>query len=251
MNNQQSNIQNSLDYNRYKKLQSNPDYNRQGLECFNTQNFNTKVRPSFANEQFNRLDYDNFTNSFTRPRELSKEIIEYEYIPHYIFINSGDRDRSKFPSPSNFKIDLPDYLCDVTSVSIAGGTIPNLDSINSAPFLYLDVPELNHIKTTSRDSYFGILSLHAGNTSTFFNLDKSSTNVMPHVLTPIKQRLDSLHIKILHPTNVQINLGTQSEVQTLDYTTQTSFVFQVITRRKKRQGLDEDYRNTSGLNTQF
>jgi hypothetical protein len=243
------NVRNAHDYNRYQQLQSNPTFNNPELQCFNTQQFYTKVRPTFVQEEFNpnQLLDNTFANARTQPKTLSKETIEYEYIREFVFINSGDRDRSKYPSPSNFKIELPTCYNDIIQISIASGNVPNLDGVDVNHYVYLDVPELNHIKTTSMDTYFGILTLNAGISSTFFILDKSATNLMPHIMTPIRQTLDTLHIKLLHQTKVQINLGTQTELEVLDEAKQTSFVFEVLVRRKRRKGLDEDYRNVAGI----
>ena len=212
---------------------------------------NTKIRPSFnyqdTNLDLDRFDYNSFTNNLTDPRLSSTEQIEYEHKKNYIFISSIDRDRSLYPSPSNFKIDLPERLCDVECIEIVAGTLPNLDGINVDPYIYLDIPELNHIRTSSNDKYFGILTLHNANTANFYTLDKSSTNVMPHCFTPVKQKVNSLHIRLLHPDKTVVNYGTQTELDVLDLSKQTSFTFQITTRLKKRKYLDSDFRNTFGI----
>ena len=236
-----------LNYNNYQKMASNPIFNQQALQCNSVPNRYTKVRPSFKDDSIGLLDYETFSNNITDPKLLSKEKIEYESIRQYCHIASKDRDRSLYPSPSDFKIDLPECFCDVYRISIAGGTLPNLDGIDADPYVYLDVPELNHIHSTSRDKYFGILSLHSGNTASFFNLDKSSTNLMPHIFTPVKRELRQIHIKLFHPNGTPVDFGTQTELDALDYSKQTTFVFEIVERRKKRVGLDSDHRNVAGL----
>jgi len=233
-----------LEYNRYQKMASNNEDNQQSLMCNSYNTVYTKVQPSFMDDSvnFDNMNYSTYNNNISNPPTKDTNV-EYEYEKTFIFITSEDRDRSLYPSPANFKIDLPECLCNVKSVSIAGGTLPNLDGISADPFLYLDIPELNHITTTSNDKYFGILSLHTGNTVNFFNLDKSSTNVMAHTFTPVKQTVKSIHVRLYHPNHTSVNFGTQSELDALDYTKQTTFVFQVITRKKKRLNLESDYRN--------
>jgi hypothetical protein len=236
-----------MNYNNYQKLASNQEFNKQALECNSFSSRYTKVRPSFKDDSINLLDHETFSNNITDPRTLSKEVIEYEEIRRYCHVASKDRDRSLYPSPANFKIELPECFCDVYRISIAGGTLPNLDNIDADPFVYLDVPELNHIQTTSMDKYFGVLSLHSGNTSSFFNLDKSSTNLMPLIFNPIRRELHQLHIKLFHPNGTAVNFGTQTELDVLDFTKQATFVFEIVERRKKRVGLDSDHRNVAGI----
>jgi hypothetical protein len=215
---------------------------------------NTKLRPTYVenflrNEydfQPNSLDYNTYRNNLTDPVNLGRnEKIEYDYQREFFQICSRDRDRTQYPSPTDFAITLPEPQFDIVTLELAAGTIPNRAPLDTDAYTYLDIQSLNYINTTSGGRYFGILALHAGNTGGFFNLDKSSTNQMPLTFQPIKTKLNQLHITLRRPNGDIVNIGNDStnpSTPVID-SIQTTFTFQIKKRLRKREGLDLDFRN--------
>ena len=187
---------------------------------------NTKIRPNYV-PPANFPSIGGFTN------------VEYTHRDIYIHVSSVDRDFIKYPNPAQFVIDLPTVVNDVVSVELAAGVVPN---VVSAPYIYLDIPELNHIYTTSQDVYFGILPLHLASSADFFHLDKSSTNSMPRVFTPVERRLNILSITLRRPDHSILNLGVGGGPLI-----QVSFTFHIKTRERKREFIDENFRSVCVL----
>ena len=228
-----------LNYHYDQRMFSNPVDNKQALLCNNAPGQrNTKIVSNFY-----QGDY-----TMSQPEKIIQEHDdqhEYHNISRFFIIESKDRDRSLYPSPADFKIDLPQYCNNITRISITGGTVPKLDNVDLDPYLYLDVPELNYISSTSNNTYFGILSLNSFNTAQFLNLDKSCTNLMHNIYIQPKLELRSIHIKLLHPNGDPVDFGTQTDTDVLDYSKQTSFIFEVVERKRKITGVHE---NSSRLN---
>lgn len=204
---------------------------------------NTKIRPTYySNNLSNLADYSN-------PPLNSTDNVEYDSQErNYIFISSSDRDISKYPSTSDFRIDLPSAYQGIESIELAAGTIPNVDNVSEDAYMYLWIDELNHITTSRNEKYFGVLSLQSGNSPNFYNLDKSSTNSMPNKFMPEKSKLNSLHIRVLHPDRTVANFGTDIPGNPINFDIQTSFTFEIRTRSRKRaKNLYSDYRNIRGI----
>lgn len=72
----------------------------------------------------------------------------------HLTIHSKDRDMTRFPNSNNFQIKLSDTcgpLKDIKSIKLAGGCMPDSQSMTSLPYLCLWIDELTrgeHIRST-------------------------------------------------------------------------------------------------------
>jgi hypothetical protein len=207
----------------------------------------TKIRPrpvEIPNYDPRMMDYMTYRNNITDPVVQSDPEMAFETERNYLFISSSMRDRSQYPDPSNFKIELSEPLRDIVSIELSSGVLPNKGNIAGDGYLLLDVPELNHIKGADGSKYFGILGLqhHPSPNREYFNLDKSNTNDMPVVFRPIRKRLDSLTLILRHPDGSMVQFGDENAASPADLLLQTQFTFEIRTKVRKRVGLDRDER---------
>jgi len=208
---------------------------------------NTKIRPrpvEIPNYDPRLMDYMTYRNNVTDPVIEKDPEILYETERHYLFISSSMRDRSQYPDPSNFKIELSEPFRDVISIELSSGVLPNQGNISGDGYLLLDVPELNHIIGADGSRYFGILGLqnHPSPARSYFNLDKSNTNDMPVVFKPVKRLLHSLTLILRHPDGSMVSFGNETPDVLANLTLQTQFTFEIRTRGRKRSGIDRDER---------
>ena len=164
---------------------------------------------------------------------------DYHIERNFLFATSRDRDIVSYPTTTEFKIELPEEYHDIVCVELTAGTVPNLDNVTNDPYLLLDIRELNHVQASNGCDYFSILSVHKGHSDAFFNMDRSSSAMMPHKLYSPKQRLSSLYIKLLHADGSPLIFGTSGTVDPLH---QTSFTFEIKTLKKDRRPFDNDFR---------
>lgn len=201
----------------------------------NNANYYTKIQPSFIDDriafQFNDVD-------------PPTENIEYQTRKEYIQIFSADRDLQFYPNPADFVIPFPTQFKDIISIEISGGNIPDISPINDHSFLYLDIPtkNLNHIYTSSGAKYFGVLALLPGSNG-FLCTDKSCTNLMKRTFIPPLAELRELKITLRNPDHSIVVLGNETVGNPVDLSIQTSFVFQLQIKERKRVGIVQDYRN--------
>jgi hypothetical protein len=185
-----------------------------------------------------------FVNDPTNLPNVEK--LEYELENNYIKVSSADRDRSVFPGTAKFKVRLPYEYKDIYSISLSAGVLPNLDNISTEAYTYLKIQGLDHIKLSDGDDVFGVMILHTANTNNFYNIDKSSTNMMPRRFIEPKQRLSEISIELLHPNKTPINFGTEGTSGSVNQTIQTSFTFEIKTIRKLKT-FNNDTKNVYSL----
>lgn len=207
----------------------------------------TKIKPrpvEIPNYDPRMMDYMTYRNNVTDPVPAMDPEFQFETERIYLFISSSMRNRSQYPDPSHFKIELSEPLRDIVSIELSSGVLPNQGNISGDGYLLLDIPELNHIRGADGSRYFGILGLqnHPSPTKSYFNLDKSNTNDMPIVFKPVKKRLDSLTLTLRHPDGSMVSFGDESPDSPANLTIQTQFTFEVRTRGRKRLGIDRDER---------
>lgn len=208
----------------------------------------TKIRPrpvEIPNYDPRMMDYMTYRNNITDPvRPHQDPEIQYDVEKQYLLISSSMRDRSQYPDPANFRIELSEPLREVVSIELSQGVLPNQGNIAADGYLLLDIPELNHIRGADGSRYFGVLGLqyHPSPAKEYFNLDKSNTNDMPVVFKPIKKRIDSLTITLRHPDGSMVTFGNEDPLAPASLSMQTQFTFEVRTRVRKRMGIDRDER---------
>jgi hypothetical protein len=165
---------------------------------------------------------------------------DYAIETRYIFTTSLHRNTTAYPKTSEFRLDLPDDFNNVSSLELVAGTVPNLDNVNLDPYLLLSIDGLNHIRASNGVEYFSVLALHKGHSDSFFNMDRSSSAMMPNSFYSPKQRISSLILKLLHPDGTSLAFGTAGNLLQIN---QTSFMFAIKTLSNKRPAdFDKDFR---------
>lgn len=208
---------------------------------------NTKVRPTFLfqEDRYDPKVLDNMTyrNNISDPGSWQTDPeIMYELERRFYHVSSISRDRNLYPDAASFRISFPEPVREILSIELAGGVLPNAGNISSDGYLLLDIPELNHVHSSDGNRYFAILGLQHHPSNMFYNLDKSNLSGMPVTFKPVKARLDSLTVNLRHPDGSLVAFGAEDPTQPFNFAVQTSLLFDVRIRAKRRQNIDRDYR---------
>jgi len=213
---------------------------------------NTKIHPmykkgyDYSYDPKMTFEHNTYTNNISQPAMVMGNNPEYDYERRFIFTSSRYRDRTLYPDSGHFSINLPDTATDLVCLELAAGTIPAIGAIQAAPYLFMQIEDLNHIKGSNGQDYFGILTLHTSNNNTFYHLDKSSTNKMPYQFNNAgpKRYLKSLTISLYYPDGSPVLFGDESDLLTpIDEGKQTSFTFEIRSRIPCKKGFYIDSRN--------
>ena len=163
---------------------------------------------------------------------------KYEYKEHYVFIDSRNRDRTKFPSPNNYTVqfnngddgNIREQFKNIVSIQLVDAIIP--DAVASlVPYLTLDIPELrpSYAGTNSHlSNTFGILLPET--TGTPFARCKFVSPVLNKYRTP-RASLNKLSLKFKNSDGSLYMFGTDTPppIQP-DITLQNQLIFKIITR---------------------
>ncbi len=206
----------------------------------------TKILPR---NRVNQVEYDpnilehmTFRNQLSDPpKEIGTSSVQYELETVYLFVSSFVRNRNQFPDPGYFKVTLPEVHCDVVSLELQGGVIPNSGGVTGDGYILLDIPEVNHIETVAGDKYFGVLTLQPHPNPGFLNIDRGSLMGLPCVFKQPK-KLSSLTITLRHPDSSSVNFGSESATAPANLAVQTSFTFVIRKRVPRRVGIEKDFR---------
>lgn len=85
----------------------------------------------------------------------------------YLSINSKDRDRTKYPQPQSYQVDLRELagieFRNVESIRILHGEVPDLNNIGEQPYLVLCIEQLQdtytrHYSTSNISNFFDFLT---------------------------------------------------------------------------------------------
>lgn len=181
--------------------------------------------------------------------------IEYERVEHYLAIDSGDRDRSKYPNPSNYIVHLSassnqtgavanrSYK-NVCEVGLIQATLPDQaasGSIFDEPYLLLKVSEFDGLNTTfnatnsNLNSCFAIMNLDIPySTGDFFNINLDIVSKTPKVFRSNWATLDKLSIQIVDKNGNFFNFGTDATPPTAPTKSlQHLLVFKIVTMEPK------------------
>ena len=206
----------------------------------------TKIRPTYhANMQSydpRLMEHMTYRNQISDPVPQHDPEIAYDYDRSFIFISSSSRDRTRYPDPAHFKINIPTCR-DVVSVELAAGVLPNQGGIHGDGYVLLEIPDLNHISNTSGNDFFGILGLVYHPNAGYFNVDKSNVATMACTFRPTpKARLDSIEIIMRHPDGTQVLFGDEDPLAPANLANQLGFTFEIRTRVKRVAGIERDVR---------
>lgn len=206
----------------------------------------TKVRPQYCDNRYDprMMDHMTYRNQISDPM-LNPEPTDllYETKRKFLVVTSSMRDRTQYRDPAYFKINFNEPFLDVVSIELSAGTLPNLGDISTVPFLWLDIPELNHINGADGTKYFGVLGLQYHPNRNYFNLDKSNTNDMPCTFEPIKSRLSAFTVQLRYPDGRLVTFGDDDPDMPSDMSRQMQLTFEIRVRVRKRIGIDKDVRN--------
>jgi hypothetical protein len=206
---------------------------------------NTKIPPppiETANNDPRLMEHKTYRNAISEPAPPLDPLVDYEIERHFLYVNSAMRDRSQYPNPASFKLNLLEPFRDVISIELFSGVLPNQGNIYGDQYVLLDIPEFNHIKGADGSRYFGVLSIQRHTSNVYLNLDKSNTIGMPATFKPPKSRLDSFTVILRHPDGSTVTFGTESPDTPADLTIQCQFTFEIRTKVRRRMCLDRDTR---------
>jgi hypothetical protein len=191
----------------------------------------TKIRPHIATDEAPlTLDYLSFKNNMTDPPVHPVAGVPFVTLRNHLWVTSTSRDRSLHPNPASFGIKLPTTYKNIIAIELIGGVIPNLDNIANDAYLFLDIPNLNHILTTDNFSYFAILGLNHHQNVNFLNLDKTNTEGVPITFESAKERLDHISLTLRHPDGSEVTFGNEDPSTPSDLALQASFLFEIRTK---------------------
>ena len=202
------------------------------------------------NESYTYDDAHSKTNNqqFSIQQEPS---IQYERVDHYLAVDSGDRDRTKYPNPNSYTVHLGasssqtgavanrNYK-NVCEVGLIQATIPdqaNSGSVFDEPYLLLKVSEFDGLDTTfngtnsSLSSCFAVMNMDAPySTGDFFNINLDVVSKAPKKFRGNMITLDKLSIKITDKDGTLFNFGTDTTPPVVpDKTLQHLLVFKIVT----------------------
>ena len=223
----------------------------------NHDNFN-EFQEQYAYEPQNTVySYDD-AHSSANNRQLSVQQepnIQYEEVIHYLAIDSGDRDRSKYPNPNSYTVHLDGSsnqtgavamggYKNVQSVTLIQATIPDQaasGSILDEPYLLLKVSEfdgLNNVyngTNANLTSCFAIMNMDAPySTGDFFNINLDIVSKTPKIFRGKLATIDKLSIQITDKDGNLFGFGTDSSPPTApDQTLQHLLVFKIVTLERK------------------
>jgi hypothetical protein len=207
-------------------------YSRQFTSDWSTNNWNTN--------NYN----DVYSDSYNTKHSLSNESnVEYEENTHYVSVSSKDRDRSIYPSVSNYIIDLPNEFKNIYSIELIQAIIPAKNNADEEPYLLLNIGEISDVVLSNDKNISDSFAILQPNTPIkaggFMQIDKRiHENTVKYYKTP-KANLSRMTIKILDSLGDVFNFGTDTvPPNVFDKTLQNTFIFKIITLEKRRKELN-------------
>lgn len=205
-------------------------------------NKNSRINTEEINK--NRFQQNNYTNNFSKDfnRQFSveqEETIEYTKRNNFLTICSKDRDLTVYPKSSNFVIDLQKEYRNVTAIELITAIIPDKNSVQSEPFLLLNIKELDVVNDSNNKQIsdsFAMLQLTAPTVpGTFIQIDKRTfENTILNFHTP-KSKLSRMSISVTDLDGSIFDFGGDN---TTDKGFQCVFVFKIITLDTDRGSLN-------------
>lgn len=212
----------------------------------------TKVRPRYCAPEYNPrlMEYATYKNNITDPASQLEHEGSYSVERDLVHISSQFRDRTHYPDPGFFRVDLPGGFQDVVAVELVGGTLPNIPGLTNNPYILLDMGgELNQVRTLDGNTYFAVLNFfHHISGGAYLTLDRSTTEGKPATFQPLKSRLNNLQFRFLYPDGTQVMFGSEDPNEPMDFQRQVSLTFQIHTRSRRRMGIERDARTIPQMN---
>lgn len=207
-------------------------YSRQFTNDWNTNDWNTNNYNDVYSDSYN-----------TKHSLLNESNVEYEENTHYVSVSSKDRDRSIYPSVSDYIIDLPNEFKNIYSVELIQAIIPAKNNADEEPYLLLNIGEISDVVLSNDKNISDSFAILQPNSPIkdggFMQIDKRiHENTVKYYKTP-KANLSRMTIKILDSLGDVFNFGTDTvHPNVFDKTLQNTFIFKIITLEKRRKELN-------------
>ena len=179
-----------------------------------------------------------YAHPFLFPDEEAKK---YKIKEHYIVIDSRDRNRTLWPTPSHFEVKLEPsntysgatlshHYKNIKSIELISAVYPVAGGNSNEPCLYVCIPELEgSFDGTSLASTKAFARLIPSNTTQYFNYtDLNESNKL--VFEAQGKRLDRLTIQIKKHDDTFVSFGTDTSPPTApNALLQVNLVFKIKT----------------------
>jgi len=164
--------------------------------------------------------------------------------PLYLHVDSTDRNRERYPNPSQYVFPLVDSNSDVDTpgeryrniyeISLISATVPNISAVLDRPYLILQIDEIGgHYDSAGPGCKKAFSKLYFDNPGgKFLRVDKGIGDPAIRVFYPKPLvSLSRLSISIRNPDGTLFNFGTDTvPPQAANPDLQNSFTFQIITK---------------------
>lgn len=170
---------------------------------------------------------------------MQEPVAKYDCVEYYLAINSGSRDKTVYPSPNNYVIDLPKEYKNIQSIELLDATIPDRNNVTREPYLLLNIKEINDV-VDSIDSNiqkcFAVLKMDtAVQAGYYITLDKNCWEKMPKIYRQPKANMSKFSISL---TDRSGNLFNFLESSPNDITADHCLFFRIITLENSRTDLN-------------
>ena len=164
------------------------------------------------------------TRSAMKPTFEPQSKTQWKSQSRHVFMSSASRDISVFPNPASFSVVLDEELKNVTAMRVVQGTIPNIATVNTLPFIILDIPDLNNISMSGAgSSAASILQMDATGITGFLKFVNGANSSSS--LKNRKDKLSRFDVTLRSPDGSVIDLGTDT-TSPVDPTIQWSCVIE-------------------------
>lgn len=170
---------------------------------------------------------------------LQEPLRKYDFVESYLAINSGSRDKTVYPSPNNYVMELPKEYKNVKSIELLDATIPDKNNVTREPYLLLNIKEINDVVDsidTNIQKCFAVLKMDtAVQAGYYITLDKNCWEKMPKIYKQPKANISKFSITI---TDRSGNLFNFLESSPNDITSDHCLFFKIITTENDRGDLN-------------
>lgn len=173
---------------------------------------------------------------------LQEPNVKYDYKQDFLAINSGSRDKTLYPSPNNYVIELPKEYKNIKCIELLDATIPDKNDVTQQPYLLLNIKEINDVVDSidpNIQKSFAVLKMDTPIKSGYYiTLDKICWEKMPKIYRQPKASLSKFSITI---TDRSGNLFNFLESNPNDITADHCLFFKITSLENDRKDLN--YRN--------
>lgn len=170
---------------------------------------------------------------------MQEPTAKYDFVEYYLAINSSSRDKTIYPSPNTYVIDLPKEYKNIQSIELLDATIPDKNNVTREPYLLLNIKEVNDVVDSidaNIQKCFAVLKMDtAVQAGYYITLDKNCWEKMPKIYRQPKASISKFSISI---TDRSGNLFNFLESSPNDITSDHCLFFRIITLENSRTDLN-------------